>query len=114
MKKFDREEIKHVPRKENTRADILSKLASIKNKCGNKFVIQESISRPSIVKSTLLPKVNTIRDNSCWMTPVFDFLTNGELPVDQREADVTKQWACSYVVLEHKLYRRGFSISLLK
>ena len=48
------------------------------------------------------------------MTPVYNFMTKGELPSDQTEATITKRRACSYVVLEHKLYRRGFSIPLLK
>ena len=37
MKKFDREEITHVPREQNTQADILSKLASTKKKGGEKI-----------------------------------------------------------------------------
>ena len=45
---------------------------------------------------------------------MFNFLIKRELPLDQREAAITKRWACSYVVLEHKLYHRGFSIPLLK
>ena len=114
MKKFDRAEISHVPREQITRADILSKLASTKKKGRNKPVIQESLSRRSIKKSTTLREVNAIGDSSCWMTPIFNFLTKGVLPPDRREAAETKQRACSYVVLEHKLYQRGFSIPLLK
>ena len=48
LKNFDRTEIKHVPREQNTRADILSKLASTSKKGGNKSVIQETLARPSI------------------------------------------------------------------
>ena len=48
MKKFDRAETTHMPYKQNMRVDILSKLASTEKKGGNKFVIQESLSRPSI------------------------------------------------------------------
>ena len=64
--------------------------------------------------STSLLDVNAIGDNSCWMTPVFDYLTTGKLPPEQKEASVTKRRACSYVLVEGKLYRRGFSIPLLK
>ena len=114
MKKFDRAEIAHVLREQYTRADILSKLASTRKKGGNKSVIQESISRPSIEKTSTQLEVNSIGDSLCWMTPVFNSLTKGELPPDRTEATATKRRACSYVVLEHKLYRRGFSITLLK
>ena len=57
MKKFDRTEIMHVPREQNMQADILSKLKSTKKKGGKKSVIQESISPPSIEKSTMPPEV---------------------------------------------------------
>ena len=48
------------------------------------------------------------------MTPVYNYLTNGELPADEKEVSVSKRKACSYVLVENKLYRRGFSIPLLK
>ena len=114
MKKFDRAEISHVPREQNTRAGILLKLASTRKKGGNKSVIQESLSRPSIEKTSIPPEVNAIGDSSCWMTPVFNFLKRGELPPNRTEAAAIKRRACAYVVIEHKLYRRGFSIPLLK
>ena len=90
MKKFDRIEISHVLRKQNTRVDILPKLASTRKKGGNKSVIQESLSRPSIEKTSIPLEVNAIGDSSCWMTPVFNFLTKGELPPDRTEAAATK------------------------
>ena len=58
--------------------------------------------------------VNVIGDDNCWMTLVFNYLTNGDLPTDPKEASKTKRRACSYVLVEGKLYRRGFSIPLLK
>ena len=82
MKKFDRAEITHVPREQNTRADILSKLAKTKKKGRKKSVIQESLYSPSIERSTTLLEVNAIGDSSCWMTSVFNFLTKWELPLD--------------------------------
>ncbi|MCI42306.1 hypothetical protein A2U01_0063543 [Trifolium medium] len=48
------------------------------------------------------------------MTPVFRFLNSEELPADKKEAAKIKRRACTYVVLDSKLYRRGFSIILLK
>jgi ribonuclease HI len=61
--KFDSAEVRHVPRGDNTRADILSKLASTKKKGRNKPVIQEILSRPSIEKSPAVLDINTIGDN---------------------------------------------------
>ncbi|MCI19668.1 hypothetical protein A2U01_0040828 [Trifolium medium] len=48
------------------------------------------------------------------MTPVYNYLAYGTLPSDQKEAAVTRRRACAYVILDGSLYRRGFSIPLLK
>ncbi|CAJ2665934.1 unnamed protein product [Trifolium pratense] len=112
--KFNSVEILHVPREHNKRADILSKLASTKRKGGNKSVIQEILPRPSIEKPNKVVDINVIGDKDCWMTPVYNFLEHGTLPDDQKQAAVVRRRACSYVILDGKLYRRGFSIPLLK
>ncbi|GAU44722.1 hypothetical protein TSUD_88060 [Trifolium subterraneum] len=104
----------HVPREHNKRADILSKLASTKRKNGNKSVIQEILSHPSIQKPTRVFDINAIGDANCWMTPVYNYLAHGTLPNDEKEAATVKRRVCSYTLLDNKLYRRGFSIPLLK
>jgi len=45
MKEFEAVEVTHVPRKQNTRADILLKLASTQTANGNKTLIQENPNR---------------------------------------------------------------------
>ncbi|CAJ2659887.1 unnamed protein product [Trifolium pratense] len=112
--KFESVEVQHVPREHNKRADILSKLASTKKKGGNKSVIQEVLPRPSIEKASNVLDINVIGDQNCWMTPVYNFLANGTLPDNQKEAAIIRRRACAYVILDGKLYRRGFSIPLLK
>ncbi|XP_058765523.1 uncharacterized protein LOC131639017 [Vicia villosa] len=114
MKKFAKAEVEHIPREHNSRADVLSKLASTRKKGGNKSVIQEILSRPSVEKVTQPLPVLAIGDDNCWMTPVYNFLTKDELPTDSKEASAIKRRACSYTIVEDKLYRRGFSIPLLK
>ncbi|MCH79610.1 gag-pol polyprotein [Trifolium medium] len=72
--RFHSAEVRHVPRGDNTRADVLSKLASTKKKGGNKSVIQEILPRPSIEKqapstsSTMVVDINSIKDGTSWMT----------------------------------------------
>ncbi|KAK2456096.1 hypothetical protein QL285_003492 [Trifolium repens] len=112
--KFDSAEVRHVPRGDNTRADILSKLASTKKKGGNKSIIQEILPRPSIEKPPATLDINAIGDKNCWMTPVYNYLANDTLPSDEKEAAAVKRRACSYALLDGTLYRRGFSIPLLK
>ncbi|MCH96111.1 gag-pol polyprotein, partial [Trifolium medium] len=83
---FDSAEVKHVPRGDNTRADVLSKLASTKRKGGNKSVVQEILPRPSIEKETLptssamVVDVNSIKDGTSWMTNYWLYLAHGHLP----------------------------------
>ncbi|CAJ2676632.1 unnamed protein product [Trifolium pratense] len=114
LTKFRQTEVKHVPREHNARADILSKLASTKKKKGgNQSLIQETLSKPSIVKPTEVFLICEIDANS-WMTPVFEFLNTGNLPIDKKEAAKVKRRACAYVILNGKMYRRGFSIPLLR
>ncbi|XP_058783680.1 uncharacterized protein LOC131658400 [Vicia villosa] len=114
MKKFGKAEVEHIPREHNSRADVLSKLASTRKKGGNKSVIQEILSRPSVEKVTQPLPVLAIGDDNCWMSPVYNFLTKDELPTDSKEASAIKRRACAYTIIEDKLYRRGFSIPLLK
>ncbi|CAJ2652721.1 unnamed protein product [Trifolium pratense] len=114
LTKFRQTEVNHVPREHNARADILSKLASTKKKKGgNQSLIQETLSKPSIVKPTEVFLICEINANS-WMTPVFEFLNTGNLPLDKKEAAKVKRRACAYVILNGKMYRRGFSIPLLR
>ena len=91
LMKFRAWEVEHIPRERNSRADVLSKLASTRKKGGNKSVIQEILPRPSIEKATEMLDVNVIGDDNCWMTPVYNYLTNGELPVNSKEASKTKR-----------------------
>ncbi|XP_058724210.1 uncharacterized protein LOC131595762 [Vicia villosa] len=114
MKGFAKADVAHIPREHNSRADLLSKLASTRKKGGNKSVIQEVLSDPSVAKNAPAIQVFAIGDDHCWMTPVYKYLMNDELPDDPKEASAIKRRACSYTVIENKLYRRGFSIPLLK
>ncbi|MCH90989.1 hypothetical protein A2U01_0011913 [Trifolium medium] len=113
LARFKEFEVKHVPREHNARADVLSKLASTRRKKeGNQSLIQETLSKPSIERSHEVLLICDISNNG-WMTPVFRFLSFGEVPEDKKEAAKVKRRACAYVILDGKLYRRGFSIPLL-
>nr|KYP73759.1 hypothetical protein KK1_006409 [Cajanus cajan] len=45
---FDEFTIQHVPREQNTRADLLSKLASTKRPGQHRTIIQETLHSPSL------------------------------------------------------------------
>ncbi|GAU18261.1 hypothetical protein TSUD_176030 [Trifolium subterraneum] len=114
LAKFKETEVKHVPREHNARADVLSKLASTRRKkAGNQSLVQETLTKPSIEKTAEVMHICAV-DEQSWMSPVYNFLKSNTLPVDAKEATKVRKRACSYVLLDDKLYRRGFSISLLK
>ncbi|GAU41894.1 hypothetical protein TSUD_170050 [Trifolium subterraneum] len=114
LAKFKETEVKHVPREHNARADVLSKLASTRRKkAGNQSLIQETLTKPSIEKAVEVMHICAINEQS-WMSPVYNFLKSNTLPADSKEATKIRKRACSYVLLDDKLYRRGFSIPLLK
>ncbi|GAU45570.1 hypothetical protein TSUD_27710 [Trifolium subterraneum] len=114
LAKFKETEVKHVPREHNARADVLSKLASTRRKkAGNQSLIQETLTKPSIEKTAEVMHICAV-DEQSWMSPVYNFLKSNALPVDAKEATKIRKRACSYVLLDDKLYRRGFSIPLLK
>ncbi|XP_058775915.1 uncharacterized protein LOC131650215 [Vicia villosa] len=114
LARFRSAKVKHIPREHNARADVLSKLASTRKKGGNKSVIHEILPKPSIETSYSLSLVSAIGDASCWMTPVYNYLTSDLLPTDPKEASTIRRRASSYVLVENRLYRRGSSIPLLK
>ncbi|GAU47765.1 hypothetical protein TSUD_193020 [Trifolium subterraneum] len=114
LAKFKETEVKHVPREHNARADVLSKLASTRRKkAGNQSLIQETLTKPSIEKTVEVMHICVVDERS-WMSLVYNFLKSNTLPADAKEATKIRKRACSYVLLDDKLYRRGFSIPLFK
>ncbi|XP_072087217.1 uncharacterized protein [Arachis hypogaea] len=109
---FDRVTIRHVPREQNTRADLLSKLASTKPGHGNKSLIQEVVKSPSI--STTASAYLTLPSQGSWTYSILQYLLDGTLPEDPREEKRTKREAANYTVIAGQLYKRGFSQPLLK
>ncbi|GAU40405.1 hypothetical protein TSUD_136520 [Trifolium subterraneum] len=65
-------------------------------------------------KTNEAPRHKRHRGHNYWMTPVYNYLAHGTLPNDEKEAATVKRRSWSYTILDNKLYRRGFSIPLLK
>jgi len=83
MKEFETIEVIHVPREHNTRADILSKLASTRTANRNKTVIQEVLNEPSIQRQkSQPPDINAIIGMEDWRAPITRYLCSGEFPFD--------------------------------
>nr|KYP50247.1 Retrovirus-related Pol polyprotein from transposon 297 family [Cajanus cajan] len=105
--------LNHVPREQNSRADLLSKLASTKKPGATRSVIQETLAQPSINEAQ--GNVLFIQEElNSWMGPYIAYITRGELPEDKREASLVQKESARFVVINERLYQRGFSSPLLR
>ncbi|XP_025635562.1 uncharacterized protein [Arachis hypogaea] len=106
-KQFEEVAVQHVPRERNTRADLLSKLASTKPGVGNRSLIQGMIKEPTVVLH--LTKIGPF-----WMDPITDFLENDKLPDDEKAAKALRREAAKYAIIQGQLFKKGLSQPLLK
>jgi hypothetical protein len=99
----------YVPREQNARADLLSKLASTKKPGSNRTFIQETITNPSINEE----EVHMVIEEEDWRTHIIRYLQRDELPKPREEAYKIRRMASWYTMMGDKLYKRGFSTPLL-
>ena len=82
---------------------------------------QEDLDRRIPVEHLMEPSVNVNNDEvllvmtaSSWMDNIWDYLLNGTLPSDSKEASKLRARSARFVLLRGTLYKRGFSAPLLK
>ncbi|XP_072094177.1 uncharacterized protein [Arachis hypogaea] len=105
--KFEEVTIHHVPRERNTRADLLSKLASTKPGEGNRSLIQGMAREPAVT-------LHLSRLGSSWLDPITSFLENGKLPDDEKDVAKLRREAAKYAVIQGQLFKKGLNQPLLK
>src|ERR1051325_7006097 len=110
-RRFEVFEICHIAREENTRADLLSRLASSKDSGINKSVIREVLPVPSVEKEESLA-VHDEEDG--WMSPIIHYLQQDTLPADSEKAKRLKKISSRFVVESGKLYRLGRATPMLR
>ncbi|XP_016195145.1 uncharacterized protein LOC107636127 [Arachis ipaensis] len=106
-KQFEEVTVQHVPRERNTRADLLSKLASTKSGTGKRFLIQGITREPAVA-------LHLTEISPSWMDSITDFLQNGKLPGGEKEAKVLRREAAKYTVIQGQLFKKRLSQPLLK
>ncbi|XP_061359835.1 uncharacterized protein LOC133303882 [Gastrolobium bilobum] len=106
MAGFDEVQVTHIPRWENSRADILSKLASTKNPGNHGTVVQQSMTMPSCVM--------VITSANDWRKPIVDYLEKGILPEDRLESRKLVRDATQYIIVNDQLFGKGLHIPMLK
>jgi len=82
---FEQVRVEQIPRTDNVRADILSKLASTKLKNRHRSLLQQTLSTPSITQTcqnlTHTPASNaTPSQSQNWTTPYIQYLKTGNPP----------------------------------
>jgi hypothetical protein len=110
ISKFDFFELTYVPREKNSRADLLSKLASNKKADNNKTVIQETIATPSTELDAHAVAANEMED---WRISLMEFILHDKLPEDKEETARLRRVAAKYTIMSGKLYKMGFSTPML-
>ena len=112
LQKFVSVQIKYVPRAENSRADTLAKLATALQEDIGESVPVEYLAEPSIDPHSLV--VAPIGSTPNWMDPIWDYVNDGTLPDDPKEAAKIRVRSSRFVNHKGSLYKRGFYTPFLK
>ena len=112
LKKFVLVQVRHIPRAENSRADALAKLATASQEDLNRLTPVEYLAEPSI--DLYGEEVASIGSKPSWMDPIWDYLIDGRLPDDPKEASKTRTRSARFTNHKGSLYKRGFFTPILK
>ena len=108
---FREVEIKQISRNENYRADMLARMAAIADPKLPKSVPLEVKTSPSIGEEAEVMQVSTKKS---WMDLILSYIREGILPEDMKQGRKLKCRAAMYTLLAGILYRRKFTLPLLK
>ena len=112
LKIFVLVQIKHVPRAENSRANALAKLATASQEDLSNSTPVEYLVEPSIDLCDV--QVAQIRSKPSWMEPIWDYIIDGRLPDDPKEAAKIRARSTRFTNHKGSLYKRGFFTPILK
>ncbi|XP_016164260.1 uncharacterized protein LOC107606747 [Arachis ipaensis] len=106
-RQFQEVTVQHVPRERNTRADLLSKLASTKPGTDNRSLIQGMVKEPTVA-------LHLTESSPSWLDLITNFLEHGKLPDDEKATKTLRREAARYAIIQGQLFRKGLSQPLLK
>ncbi|GKA80364.1 reverse transcriptase domain-containing protein [Tanacetum coccineum] len=98
--------ISQIPRSKNKKADVLSKIVSTSFAHLSKQVLVEVLIEKSIQEKEVTTVVE--EEGTTWMTPIVEYLKDGTLPSNRKEASKLRIKARQYELMEGILYRRSF------
>ncbi|GKB17652.1 reverse transcriptase domain-containing protein [Tanacetum coccineum] len=105
-KAFREFSINQVPRKENKKADALSKMASTSFAHLSKQVLVEELKEKSVNEIEVLAVVEEEGDS--WMTPIHEYLNNETLPAERKKARSIKRKSQRFAIINGTMYKKSF------
>ncbi|XP_077223338.1 uncharacterized protein LOC143856943 [Tasmannia lanceolata] len=109
--KFKSFEVIRIPRTENTKEDVLSKLAA---SC---YTALGSICMDFLTKSSIdneAVEIMQVDYEPCWIDEIIDYLRGGKLPEGKKEARKVVQRATRFSLDGENLYKRSYTLPYLK
>ena len=111
LKMFVLVQVKYIPRTKNSRADALAKLATACRKISAGWPV-EYLAEPSIDPYSMV--VAPVGSVPSWMDPIWDYINDGTLPDDPKEAAKIRVRSSRFTNHKGSLYKRGFFTPFLK
>ncbi|XP_052287239.1 uncharacterized protein LOC127898794 [Citrus sinensis] len=111
MGKFKAAEVIQIPREQNSRADILARMAAVADSKMPKSVPLEVKTNPNIEQNL---EVMQIEQKCSWMDPIISYIRDGVLPPDKLRARKIRAMASRYTMIDGVLYRRGYTLPFLR
>nr|GEY55166.1 reverse transcriptase domain-containing protein [Tanacetum cinerariifolium] len=104
--------IENVPRNQNQKVDVLSKLASVAFNHLTKEILVEVLN----AKSVEVQEVNAIvkEEGNNWMTPIIKCIEEGIWPEDENEAKTLRMKIGQYVMEEGILFKNSYLSPMLR
>ncbi|GJR22429.1 reverse transcriptase domain-containing protein [Tanacetum coccineum] len=104
--------IENIPRGNNQKADVLSKLATVPFHNLTKEILVEVLNE----RSTEVQEVQTIveEEGDNWMTPIIKYLEEGIVPSDNNEARALRAKIGQYTMESGVLFKKGYLIPMLR
>ena len=112
LKKFLLVQVKHVPGAENSQADALAKLATASQEDLGRSTPVEYLAEPSIDSYSMV--VAPVESVPSWMDPIWNYIIDGSLPDDPKEAAKIRARSTRFTNHKGSLYKRGFFTPFLK
>nr|XP_011457630.1 PREDICTED: uncharacterized protein LOC105349506 [Fragaria vesca subsp. vesca] len=115
MHRFKSVSLSHIPRKENSNADALVRLATGGPGKGRKKARIEVLGSSSLSKTiSEIFMVEAGPGEPTWMDPIVEFMKEGVRPEDRGQARKLQSRCARYTLMNGKLYCKGYSFPNLK